>query len=64
MNLLKQTRKAKKISQGQLSRKTGIHRNYISRVEREEIKYPRVDLAHKLAAALGRQVEEIWIFED
>ena len=45
-------RKERKISQGELAEKVGIHANVLGRYEREEAT-PSVDVAVKLAEALG-----------
>lgn len=45
-------RKEKKISQGELAEKVGIHPNVLGRYERE-VARPSIDMATKLADALG-----------
>lgn len=45
-------RKERKISQGELAEKTGIHANVLGRYEREEAT-PSVEMAAKLADVLG-----------
>ena len=52
-------RENKGISQGDIMRKTGIERSYISRIERGEIRYPRLSTIKKIAMALGVSVEEL-----
>jgi len=51
-NRLVNLRKEKKISQGELAEKVGIHNNVLGRYERGEAT-PSVDMAAKIADALG-----------
>ena len=51
-NRLVNLRKEKKISQGELAEKVGIHNNVLGRFERGEAT-PSVDMAAKIADALG-----------
>jgi len=51
-NRLVSLRKEKKISQGELAEKVGIHNNVLGRYERGEAT-PSVEMAAKLADALG-----------
>lgn len=59
MNLLKEIRKAKGLTQFELSRRTGIHPIEISKIERNTIK-PYPGWRRRLAAALEVQEEEIF----
>jgi len=51
-NRLSAIRKERKISQGELAEKVGIHTNVLGRYEREEAT-PSVEVAAKIADALG-----------
>jgi len=42
-----------------VSRKTGIHRNSITRYKQNE-RLPRIDDAYKIAAYFGKTVYDIW----
>lgn len=63
MNQLRQAREGRNLSQGQLAIKTGIQRQYISRLERGDIKNPSIKVAYKIATALNRNIDDIWIFD-
>jgi len=55
---LKKIREEKVLSQNDIFKVTGIDRNYVSRIERGEIKYPKLGKIKKLADALGVTVDE------
>lgn len=46
------------VTQEQLAKKIGIHKNYLSMIERSERK-PSDELLHRIAEALGIEVEDI-----
>lgn len=55
---LKRLREAKKLSQEAFALDTGVHRTYVSGVERG-IRNPTVTIVAKLAAGLGVSSEEL-----
>ena len=56
---LREVREKKGLSQGALSRKSGIPQSTISDIERGIIKSPTINLAQKLARALGVPLSEM-----
>lgn len=56
--LLKTLRKAQDLSQEQLAERAGLHRNFISMLERG-INQPTVDTLFRLAKALGMPAHEL-----
>lgn len=50
---LKSLRHTAKLSQTQLEAKTGIKREYISKMETDDLKNPTIDTVKKLARGLG-----------
>lgn len=57
-NKLREIRKAKKMTQGELSRISGIHRVTIAKYENGMV-CPTLEKASKLAAALGVTVDDL-----
>jgi len=55
---LKISREKAGLSQWDLFEKSGLLPGYISRIERGEIRYPRLSTIKKLCKALGIQVDE------
>ena len=58
---LKKIRLEKGMSQGDIAKKLGVHRSYISGIERG-IRNPTVKNVEKLADALGVDVSELFKF--
>jgi len=58
---LKKIRTEKAMSQGDIAKKLGVHRSYISGIERG-IRNPTVKNVEKLADALGVDVSELFKF--
>lgn len=56
--LIRKRREAKGLSQEGLAHEAGIHRTYISSVERG-VRNPTVTVLHKIALALGVTVSEL-----
>lgn len=56
--VLKQHRKAKRLTHEALAEKAGLHHTYISMLERS-VRTPKLDVAHRLAKALGVPLSEI-----
>jgi DNA-binding XRE family transcriptional regulator len=48
-------------SQGWLSRETGYSREYINKIISGKVPNPGIDACKKIAKALGRYVEELWL---
>ena len=55
---LKKMREERDLSQNDIFKATGIDRNYVSRIERGEIKYPKLGKIKKIANALGVTLDE------
>lgn len=62
-NLIKEKRKANKITQEHLSIKLQVSRQTIISLEKGKYK-PSLVLAHKLAQVFGCTIEDLFIFED
>lgn len=45
-------------TQGDIFRATGLERGYISRLESEKIKYPKLQTIHKIAKFFGLEISE------
>lgn len=60
MNKIRETRKKLKINQTTLAQKAHIHRAYLSKVEKGGA-VVSVDIALRIAQALGVHVEDIFI---
>ena len=56
---IKRVRKLKQISQVDLERKTGIKREYLSKIENEELKNPTIKTLSKIAEGLGISLTEL-----
>lgn len=56
---LKKLREQKGLSQGDIFRKTGIERSYLSRLESGQIDDPRLTTVVVLARALGLSVDDL-----
>lgn len=55
---LRELRKKKNLTQGDIYRMTGLERNYISRFEAGQIRDPKIRTVIRLALALDMTVEE------
>jgi len=56
---IKRVRKLKQIAQVDLERKTGIKREYLSKIENEELKNPTIKTLSKIAEGLGISLTEL-----
>ena len=61
-NRLKEIRKARGITQAELAEKTGISRNTIINIERENLKYTQTETMKLLADALEVKIADIFLF--
>ena len=61
--IIKSQRKAKNITQEQLSAQTGINRNMIGRIERMDY-IPTIPQLEKLAAVLSFDMEKVFVDEN
>jgi len=57
---VKKVREQKAWSQDRLSEETGLHRTYISGIERG-VRNPTIEIVQKLATALGVEVQDLFI---
>lgn len=55
---MKILREKKGMTQGDIVRRTGLERSYVSRLESNKIKYPRVEMVSRLAKAFDISIEE------
>ncbi len=55
---MKKLRKQQKVSQDELAFRAGLHRTYISMIERG-VRIPTLDVCDKIAKALGTSVKEM-----
>jgi|GEM_PF-5427849 len=58
--LVQRERKKQKISQSQLSKKTGLNQRYISAVENNRV-VPNIRTAYIFSDVLGKPINELWI---
>ena len=58
---IRQTRVDKNLSQTELGRRTGIYREYISRIETNDLPNPTVETIKKITDALGISLSEIFV---
>ena len=58
---IKELREEKNWSQSVLAEKSGVSRNLISRLESGELTFTTTDTLLKLAKALGKKVNEIFL---
>jgi putative transcriptional regulator len=58
---LKKLRAERGWTQGEIFRRTGLERSYLSRLEAGKVKDLSVRTAMKLASAFGLSVEEFWL---
>lgn len=61
-NRLKEIRKARGMTQAELAEKTGISRNTIINIERENLKYTQTETMKLLADALEVKIADIFLF--
>ena len=62
-NFLADKRKDAKLTQLQVAQQVGIQENAYQRYERNKV-VPSVDIALRIARALGTTVEELFVLED
>jgi len=55
---MKTLREKKGLTQGDIVRRTGLERSYVSRLEGNKIKYPRIKMICRIAQALEVSVDE------
>lgn len=60
LNLIRETLRKKRMSQGELSRKSGVDRVHLCRIVGGHIVNPSVETAVKIARALEVSVESLW----
>lgn len=61
-NRIKERAQAIHKSLGELSRETGLNRQYVTKLAKGFIRDPRISTALVIAAALRCQVEDLWSF--
>jgi len=59
-NIILKVLRTKKISQGSLSRKSGVDRVQLWKIVNGKVPYVRLTTAIKIAKALGVTVEDLW----
>ena len=56
---LKKLFKETGLSQGEIARRSGLERSYVSRLLKGDIVYPRLNMVHRLAKAFGFTATEL-----
>ena len=59
--LIKEIREKKGITQEELSKKSGISRNYIAELENNKKNNPSFKTIYKIATALGVEIRQIYV---
>jgi len=55
---MKKVRGKKGMTQGDIFRRSGLERSYLSKFENNKIPYPRIETVYRIAKALGISLDE------